>query len=170
MIKNKLTKNIFLFLLLMLITLTGCTAAEKPSPDLNNMLVDQDEIDRYIIEDNERRKNDVSYQQVIKAEAIADALVREEKIYDATVVLYDDHALVGIEIVEDIQGNISKEIREKVQSIVKEMDNKINTVTISSDDEIFNKIDKLQHSLIKGDERKNISKEIDSILKEIDSR
>jgi len=167
MIKSKLKKSILFTLLAISIISVGCSTAEKPNKNLSNSIVDLEQINRYIEEDVERRKNDINYQQVVKAELIADNLVSEKKIYDATVLLYSQKALVGIEIVEDINGNIPNEISEKVKNIIKEIDSEIKTVIITSDDEIFNKIDELERSLIKGDERRNISKDIELIIQEI---
>ena len=163
--KNRLITCILLFVLTLSLISVGCRPAEKPDPD--DIVQDQDEIDRYIEKENLRRQNDKEYQQVVKAEAIADTLVDQEGIYDATVVLYKGNALVGVEVLEEIEGKISKDMRERIINTVKTFDDEIKDVTITSDKELFNKIDDIEQSLIRGDEKRNISKEIDAIIKKI---
>lgn len=143
----------------------GCRPAEKPSPD--NITQQQAEIDRYIEKENLRRQNDKDYQQVVKAESIADSLVDQEGIYDATVVLHENKALVGVDALEEREGKLSQDMKYKIMNTVKAFDAEIKNVTITSNKDLFNKIDDIEQSLIRGDTKRNISKEIDEIIKKI---
>ncbi len=163
------TKKLITFILLLMVTIllisVGCRPAEKPSPD--NLVQDQDEIDRYIEEENKRRQNDEGYQQVVKAEAIADALVDQEGIYDATVVLYNGKALVGVDVAEQNEGKLSENLRDRIMNTIKTFDNEIRDVNITTNSDLFNRIDDIEQSLMKGDTKINVSKEIDAIIKKI---
>lgn len=102
---------------------------------------------------------------VNRAENIADNLVELIGVVDATAIIYENEAIVAVEMGEEVE--LDKDMLDMIKNITMEGDEKINDVKIIADEKIFDIIDNIAQSLIKGDSIQNYKTEVNKIIKKI---
>ncbi len=159
---KKIIRVLHIFILILLIALNAlsCQAPGKLGPNVgtDNNVVTNDQRNP-----QERIGAEIN-QEIIKSEAAADAIVDLRGIDDATVVFWDNRAIVGV---MPAGGAISEELREEVINRVKNSNPIIDEINITADKKIFVELDDLQQSLIRGKKINNISKDIEDIANAI---
>ena len=103
---------------------------------------------------------------VDKAESIADDVVDLIGVENATVVMYNEQAVIVVELSEDV--DFSNEIKETIKKIALKNESKLKSVIISNNAKLFDKVDNIAQNLIKGEDIKEYSQEINKIIKNIE--
>lgn len=82
------------------------------------------------------------------SEELARQIADLPEVNDATVVINDNRAIVGIELNNDErQTEISSALRSKIEDMVRDVNNDIDEVSITADGEIFDRIDELSTNM-----------------------
>lgn len=105
-------------------------------------------------------------EMVERAENIADNVVELIGVEDATALIYNEKVIVVVELNQGI--DYSEDMKEMIKAVVLEMEPNILNVFISNDEKLFNKVDEIAQNLIKGEDIKNHSIEIEKIIKRIE--
>ena len=153
---RKNNRLIMLILLLMIFTLTifGCKKGETIENAKN------DEIEENIVTNI---GTNGSNEMVDKAESIADDVVNIMGIEDATAIINDKQIIIVVELSQDLV--FSNEIKEMINEIAIKVEPNVKNIYISNDLKLFEKVDDIAQSLIKGDDIKNYTQELNKILK-----
>lgn len=157
MIKRFHLFYISVFFLFIIVFLSGCQAARKPSP--KNIVEEKNVTENRIITEANK--------EVIKGEVVADALVDLTGIDDATVVFWHDRAIVAVNVSEGKEGILSEELRNKIIDTVKTFDARISDIDITADKKLFYKLDDIQQAMIRGEQSKTTNQDIENIIKDI---
>ena len=102
-----------------------------------------------------------------RGEVIADNVVDLIGIDDATAIIFNDMAIVAIELAEGNEW--TEEMRKTIENTVHETDDKVKSVLVTKEKAIFNKIDDIAQSLLKGEKLDKHSSEISKIIKRINT-
>jgi YhcN/YlaJ family sporulation lipoprotein len=161
---------LFLITLLVFLLLIGCRAPEKPDTE-----EDIDEQD-YIAEDRDRNLDmdediiedrDADRQIVYRAETIADSVVNIPGIDDATSIIKDDIAIVGVIVGDITENKLTAELKEQIINTVKRTDYEIKNVLLTEDPQLFERIDGIEQRMMRGETADKLATEINKIIKEI---
>ncbi len=158
--------HIITVILLIILVVPGCQAARKPRP--------------YTVAENgkpaekgrtteERKTTEVNH-EIIKGEAASDALVDLTGIDDATVLFWNNQAIVAVNVSEGKEGVISEGLRKKIIDTVKSLDEKVTIIDITADKRLFYELDSIKQKMIRGEQIKSVDKDINNILNRINSR
>ncbi|SDY43754.1 sporulation lipoprotein, YhcN/YlaJ family [Proteiniborus ethanoligenes] len=155
--KNRVHILILIIILFIVLILSGCQAARKPSP---NNIMEEENItgEREITEANK---------DVIKGEAVADTLVDLTGIDDATVMFWHNKAIVAVNVSEGEEGVISEELRKKIIDTVKTFDAEVSEIDITADKKLFYRLDDIQQAMIRGKQSKTVNQDIEDIIRAI---
>lgn len=143
-----------LIVILLMFSLLGCKAKEK---------IEQ-------VEEKNASSNivgEVKENLSERGEVIADNVVDLIGIDDATAIIFNDMAIVAVELAEGNEW--TEEMRKTIENTVHETDNRVKSVLVTKDKAIFNKIDDIAQSLLKGEKFDKHSSEISKIIKRINT-
>lgn len=179
MSKFKTFSYVALVLLLVLVSVIGCRpAAEKPNDpynnrDMNNNYnignIEEDDgiIDRDMGNDmydmNDMNNNDVGR----RSEMIAGKLAQMNGIDRAAVVISDNTAIVGVDTRNNNGNRITQDLRRQIESTVKNVDNRINEVRITNDENLYGRINDIVVSMRTGRPVTEFTNQIREILDRI---
>ncbi len=91
-------------------------------------------------------------------------------INDSTVVITGNTALVGVDIGKNTQGNITDELKRKVESTVRNTDKNINNVVVTADTDLYQRIRKVGNDINNGKPLSGFGNEIQEIIRRITPR
>ncbi len=171
MIKNKFKFiSVLIIIAVSFIIASGCQPAEKPNPpaDPNNGVDNynndmQNNTDNYGMNNdmnddmnggmndgmnNEDMGMDMNNDMANRAESIADNVVDISGVNDASVVLRDNTALVGVVLQGD--RTMTADMREKIVNDVKRVDKDIEVVKVSDSPDMFEEIDNIAQEINRG--------------------
>lgn len=98
-------------------------------------------------------------------------IIREvENIRDvrnATVVITDRTALVGVDLTSGTKGELNREIKREIEDAVKRADRDITKVSVSADPDIFKRIDNIARDIGTGRPLSGFGREIEEIIRRI---
>ncbi|WIV11255.1 YhcN/YlaJ family sporulation lipoprotein [Proteiniborus sp. MB09-C3] len=162
---NKIFRMLYSISVILLIVfiVSGCQAPRKPGP---NVGTENNRTDEGQKTQQERKATEIN-QEVIKGEEAADSLVGLTGIDDATVIFWGDKAVVAVIVSGEKEGILSEELREKIINTVKGFNPNITEVDIATDKKTFDKLDDIQQSMIRGEQIKNLGKDIEGVLNKI---
>lgn len=100
---------------------------------------------------------------VDRGENIADNLVELIGIEGAAAIIYENQAIVAVEIADNVELN--EELINMIKETTIKADGQIKDVKLIADDKTFDIIDNIAQSLIKGDSVNNYNTEINKIVK-----
>ncbi|AUM94290.1 TPA: YhcN/YlaJ family sporulation lipoprotein [Clostridium botulinum] len=78
-----------------------------------------------------------------RSQKIADELVKIKGIEKARVVISERRALVGVTIPNSAEGKITSDLKKQVDDTVKKTDKEIDTVAVSADADVYDRITKI---------------------------
>lgn len=78
-----------------------------------------------------------------RSQKIADELVKIKGIEKARVVISERRALVGVTIPNSVEGKMTSDLKKKVDETVKKTDKEIDTVAVSADADVYDRITKI---------------------------
>ncbi|MBM7614602.1 YhcN/YlaJ family sporulation lipoprotein [Alkaliphilus hydrothermalis] len=165
--------SIFLCCLLVFVFATGCRPAERPVPqdpmDPNRpMAPDQrvEEVNPY--DPNVRApREEIGQDLNIRADRIVNEIVKLNEVKSATVVITDKTALVGVNLKENIDGEMTTESKKKIENVVRRTDSEIDRVSVSADPEIFDSIENIVRETGRGRPLSSFGDEIEDIVRRI---
>ncbi len=158
--------HIIVVILLIILVVPGCQAAKKPRPYTVTEKGKPAEKGRTT---EERKTTEVNH-ELIKSEAASDALVGLTGIDDATVLFWHNQAIVAVNVPEGKEGVTSEELRKKIIDTVKSFDEKVTRIDITADKSLFYELDSIKQTMIRGEQTKNIDKDINNILNRINNK
>ncbi|ACA55271.1 YhcN/YlaJ family sporulation lipoprotein [Clostridium botulinum] len=85
-----------------------------------------------------------------RSQKIADELVKIKGIEKARVVISERRALVGVTIPNSAEGKMTSDLKKKVDETVKKTDKEIDTVAVSADADVYNRITKIADGIKEG--------------------
>ena len=100
---------------------------------------------------------------VDRGEKIADNLVELIGVEGATAIIYDNEAIVAVEIAEEVE--LDENMINMIKNTAIESDGQIKEAKVIADKKTFDIIDDIAQALIKGDSIDKYKKEIDNIMK-----
>ncbi|MBN3348029.1 YhcN/YlaJ family sporulation lipoprotein [Clostridium botulinum] len=85
-----------------------------------------------------------------RSQKIADELVKIKGIERARVVISERRALVGVTIPNSAEGKITSDLKKKVDDTVKKTDKEIDTVAVSADADVYDRIANIADGITEG--------------------
>lgn len=146
-------KKVFLIFFVTMVVLAGCTN-EQGMPEQE--IVEQDTTITVGTEDREI---------IERAESISDLIVDLYGIDDATTVILNDTAIIGIKIAYD--QKITDEIKNLIVEKVKEKDPLITNIKITDKKNLFSQIDNIITKLLQGTSYDSLVDDINKIENKI---
>ncbi|GAB6084909.1 YhcN/YlaJ family sporulation lipoprotein [Alkaliphilus crotonatoxidans] len=164
--KQKLIKGLSCFLLLSVLTV-GCSPAERPVPE--NQTTPEVQPGRYerVQEPNTPMEPQEGQDLSIRAEQIVNEVVRLNEVQSATVVISDETALVGVNLASGVDGEMTTEVKNKIEDVVKQADRSITRVAVSADPDIFSKIENIARETGRGRPISGFADEIEDLFRRI---
>lgn len=154
--KNKRLIMLIFLLMLFALTMFGCKKGEIIKNDENEEI--EENIATHI-------GTKGSNEMVDKAESIADDVVNLIGIEDATIIIYDEQLIIVVELSQDVE--FTNEIKGMIKEVAIKVEPNAKNIYVSNDLKMFEKIDDIAQGLIKGDDIKNYSQELNKILKKL---
>lgn len=102
-----------------------------------------------------------------RAQKIASAVKTVDGVKDATVVITEKRALVGVNIGNNVEGNLTDKIKSSVEAKVKATDKEIETVAVSADPDLFSRISKVGQGIQAGKPLSEFGNEIKEIFNRV---
>lgn len=153
--KNK--KIVFLITLIMVIFLLCSCKYDK---------VDEKENKSVNIEGRDKESLEI----LDRSENIADLVVNLIGIENATVIVFQDAALIGIRFYEENDSGLTKDIKDSIEKLVLENDKNINRVLISEDDKTFNEIEEIIQGLLREEHIKNYTNQLNKMYQRMNTQ
>ncbi len=189
--KNKNILIVICFTLLISMIAIGCAPAERPVPETTpndqNINRNRETIDERNLEMNRRTTDDnmldndnnmPRYNQrdmddaengdlTDRAEKIANQVSKLKEVDDATVVITENTALVGIDMTSETKGELSADIKKQVEDAVEKADKEIDRVSVTADPDIFTRIENMAKDIGEGRPLSGFGQEIEEIIRRI---
>ncbi|MCR1935176.1 YhcN/YlaJ family sporulation lipoprotein [Clostridium tepidum] len=124
---------------------TGCSNKNAQNPPANNTDTAKEKI-----QDSKAKINDTSQNLTDRAQKIADEVIKIDGIDKARVAISEKRALVGVSIPNNAEGKLTDELKKKVKDTVKNTDKEIDTVAVSADADIYERISKIGDGIKEG--------------------
>ena len=102
-----------------------------------------------------------------RANNIVDEVVKIQGIESATAIISENTAIVGVTMENNKEGNVTREIEERVKEIVKETDGKIDRVAVTADPDLFTRVENIAKDSGKGRPLSGLGREIEEIFRRI---
>lgn len=125
---------------------TGCTIKSAKNPPANNATKNVTEKAK----ENTANKNAATGDLSHRAQKIADELVKIKGIKKAIVVISGRRALVGVTLPNSAEGKMTSDLKKKVKDTVKKVDKEIDTVAVSADADVYDRITKIANGIKEG--------------------
>ncbi|KOR24354.1 YhcN/YlaJ family sporulation lipoprotein [Clostridium sp. L74] len=140
MIKNNRKALLFTTALLSLSLFlgTGCTNKNTQNPPANNTDTAKEKV-----QESKGEVNETSQNLTNRAQKIADEVTKIDGIDKARVAISEKRALVGVTIPNNAEGKLTDDLKKKVEDTVKNTDKEIDTVAVSADADIYERISKI---------------------------
>lgn len=180
--KNKRILFTTCILLLIAFIAIGCTTpAKRPVPEPrttpSNETIDRNRTttdnkirttDEMLPNDNRntmdnRMNNDLSD----RADRIKNQVSKLKDVKSATVVITERTALVGINLTSGTKGELNSKIKKDVEDTVKKADKDIERVAVTSDPDIFTRIENIGKDIGQGRPISGFATEVEEIIRRI---
>lgn len=136
----------------------------------NNNAIDNNKIDSNL-NNNARNKDmvrtDRNLNMTDRAEKIARNVAKLKEVNSATCVITGNTALVGIDMKDNIEGNMTNDLKRKVESSVRNTDKNINNVTVTADADLYKRISNMARDIRNGKPITGFTDEIQEMLRRI---
>lgn len=175
----KKTRNILLILLTLImalsISLTGCKATKKPSPTRYTPTTPRTTpapSPGMTTPAPSRTPTTPApvkrpVPQSTRAAKIATNVAKLPEVNKATVVISGNTAIVGIDMKASVQGTHETQVKKKVEKTVRDTDKSIKNVSVTSDPDLYKRIDNIAKGIAAGRPLSEFTKQITEILKRI---
>ncbi|WP_425446973.1 YhcN/YlaJ family sporulation lipoprotein [Dethiothermospora halolimnae] len=186
MLKNKkyLISTLVILLLLAMVSVGCQQGEEKPNLDNNNMNGTDDkeyggnvDDDANIDDDNDMlnnnnmnnnmNENGMNNNMSARADRIANKITTMDNVDRATVIITGDTALVGVDMNGNTTGNMTTTVENDIKKMVKNTDNQIDNVSVTTDPDLFDRLDNIYESTRNGRPVSGFADEIEEIMRRI---
>lgn len=118
----------------------------------------KDNIDEDMVDNNDENMD-------INDESLANSIVEMNGINDATVVTMDEVALVGVD--SNGEDKVSDEMKQDIESKIKEENKNINDVYVSNEPDMFDRINTISNNVRNGDPIDDFTDDISEMIDNI---
>ena len=158
----RLLSLVAVLLLVLSLGVVGCQRPAKPTPNNNmNRDINNNNINRDI------NDNNLDTNLSDRADKIANNVANLKEVNDATVIISGNTAIVGVDIKNQIEGNLTTNLKKKVESTVRNTDKNIKNVTVTADADIFQRIQNIGRDIRTGKPISGFGNEIEEIIRRI---
>ncbi|AST58713.1 sporulation lipoprotein, YhcN/YlaJ family [Thermoanaerobacterium thermosaccharolyticum] len=105
--------------------------------------------------------------QSTRAAKIASNVAKLPEVNRATVVISGNTAIVGIDMKANVQGTHETQVKKKVEKTVRDTDKGIKNVSVTSDPDLYTRINNIAKGIAAGRPLSEFTKQITEILKRI---
>ncbi|WP_045409975.1 YhcN/YlaJ family sporulation lipoprotein [Thermoanaerobacterium saccharolyticum] len=105
--------------------------------------------------------------QSVRAAKIASNVAKLPEVNKATVVISGNIAIVGIDMKASVQGTNETQVKKKVEKTVRDTDKGIKNVSVTSDPDLYTRINNIAKGIAAGRPLSEFTKQITEILKRI---
>ena len=102
-----------------------------------------------------------------RASKIASNVAKIPEVNKATVVVSGSTALVGVDMKARVQGTNETDVKKKIEKDVKNTDKSITRVYVTSDPDLYKRIDNIARGISAGRPVSEFAKQISEIIKRI---
>ncbi len=102
-----------------------------------------------------------------RADKIVDAVVKLDEIQSATVVISEKTAVVGVNLKDSKTAEVDRELEKKVEDTVKKADSRIDRVAVTTDPDLFTRIENIAKETGRGRPLSGFGREIEEIIRRI---
>lgn len=133
---------------------TGCTNKSAKNPPANNAtknVTEKAENTTKSAEEKAKENTTAANGDLSRrSQKIADELVKIKGIEKARVVISERRALVGVTIPNSAEGKMTSDLKKQVEDTVKKTDKEIDTVAVSADADVYDRITKIADGIKEG--------------------
>ena len=136
----------------------------------NNNMIDNDVNDfnnnntnNRIVRNNNNNMNNVSK----KAKQIAEKIERLDNIDEAYVLISGNTAIVGVDMENNVEGQVTNELKNKIEQIVKDSAANIKNVSITADPDLLTRIQNMAEDIMNGRPITGFAEQFEEILRRI---
>ncbi len=102
-----------------------------------------------------------------RAHTIAQRVSNLNEVNKCSVVITDSTALVGIDMKNNAEGRMTTELKQRIETVVKNTDNAINHVSVTADPDLYTRISNMVTDIERGKPISGFAGEIKEILRRI---
>lgn len=102
-----------------------------------------------------------------RANSIARRIAQLNEVNRCSVLLSGDTAIVGVDMANNLEGRMTTELKQKIENIVKDMDNNIKNVSITADPDLFTRISNMARDIRDGRPITGFANQFQEILRRI---
>lgn len=113
------------------------------------------------------RNNNNSNNNAEKADKIAERIKKLSNIENASVLISGNTAIVGVDIKNNVEGQLTKDLKQRIENIVKKADNDIENVSITADPDLFTRISNMAEDITNGRPISGFAEQFEEILRRI---
>lgn len=172
MTKNKRLLLFLVSVILVIAIIVGCAPTEKRDETPTKDTTPKDTTPEDTTKDRDTTKEekpDTTTKDTRSEDAkkIADKVEDLEEVDSATCLITDDTAMIGVQFSEQYKGELTDEIKEKVEDVAKETDKDITKVVVTADPDLYKRIETIVKDIAGGKPLTGFKDEIDEILNRI---
>ena len=101
------------------------------------------------------------------ARKIADRVEDIEGINRAYVLISGDTAIVGVNMDNEAEGQITRDLKDRIERVVKKVDNDIDNVSITADPDLLTRIRNMFEDIDEGNPIEGFANQFEEILRRI---
>lgn len=114
-----------------------------------------------------RRNNNNSENNTERANRIVKKVTELNEVNRASVLVNNNTAIVGINMRNNVEGELTRNLKQKVERIVKNTDNNIENVSITADPDLFTRITNMANQIGNGQPLSGFAEQFEEILRRI---
>ncbi len=117
----------------------------------------------------DRNNNNLNFRNnnAEKAKDIADQIEKLANIDRASVLISGNTAIVGVDMENNVEGQITRNLKQRIENIVKKADNDIKNVSITADPDLFTRISNMAEDITNGRPITGFAEQFEEILRRI---
>lgn len=102
-----------------------------------------------------------------RANAIAKRIANLNEVNRCSVLLSGNTAIVGVDMKNNLEGQMTTDLKQKIENTVKNMDNNITNVSVTADPDLFTRISTMARDIGNGRPITGFAREFQEILRRI---
>lgn len=101
------------------------------------------------------------------ADKIANKIEELDEIKNVAVAISGNRCLVGVTTTDNVEGNVTTTLKNRIENIVKESDNNIKTVHVTASPDLYSRIENIGNGIREGRPLSGFASEIEEIIRRI---